>query len=80
VRDDHRHAQLGTRLVVAAEEEAAARGCELMRVNTHTFQAPDFYARLGYQQFGAVAGTPRGHGEVFLVKRIGDAAAGPTHS
>jgi GNAT superfamily N-acetyltransferase len=70
VRDDHRHAQLGSRLVVAAEQEAAARECRVMRVNTHTFQAPDFYARLGYEQFGAVADTPKGHGELFLVKRL----------
>jgi ribosomal protein S18 acetylase RimI-like enzyme len=77
VREDHRHAQLGTRLVLAAEQEAGARGCALMRVDTHTFEAPGFYARLGYEQFGAVADTPKGYGEVFLVKRLGGATTEP---
>jgi GNAT superfamily N-acetyltransferase len=70
VRDDHRHAGLGARLVRAAEEEAVARGCVVMRVNTHTFQAPGFYARLGYAQVGAADDAPVGHGEVFLAKRV----------
>ncbi len=71
VRDDHRHAGLGAQLVVAAETEVIDRGCSVMRVNTHTFQAPAFYARLGYAQLGSAADTPAGHGELFLEKRLG---------
>src|SRR5262245_33208380 len=52
VREDHRRSGLGARLVAAAEKEAIARGCAVMRVNTHTFQAPHFYAALGYQRVG----------------------------
>ena len=74
VRDDHRHAGLGARLVSAAEHEAAVRGCMVMRVNTHTFQAPGFYARLGYSEVGAATDAPKGHGEVFFAKRLGDAS------
>ena len=70
VRGDHRHGGLGSRLVDAAEREGRERGCVVMRVNTHTFQAPDFYARLGYAQIGAAADTPVGHGEVFYAKRL----------
>ncbi|MEY2958134.1 MAG: hypothetical protein RLZZ01_702, partial [Actinomycetota bacterium] len=70
VRDDHRGTGLGTRLMEAAEREAAQRGCVVMRVNTHTFQAPDFYARLGYEVIGAATDTPVGHGEIFLSKRL----------
>lgn len=70
VRDDHRHAGLGARLVRAAEEESVARGCAVMRVNSHTFQAPDFYERLGYSRIAAVEDTPIGHGEVFFAKRL----------
>ncbi len=70
VRDDHRSSGLGASLMRAAEEEATARGCVVIRVNTHTFQAPGFYAKLGYTPFGAVEDTPVGHGEVFLHKRL----------
>lgn len=70
VRDDQRGTGLGTRLVRAAEEEARRRGCVVVRVNTHTFQAPDFYARLGYDVIGEAVDTPVGHAELFYAKRL----------
>jgi ribosomal protein S18 acetylase RimI-like enzyme len=70
VHSDYRHNGLGTRLVEAAEHEAARRGCAVVRVNTHTFQAPGFYSRLGYSQIGLAADTPVGHGELFFQKRL----------
>lgn len=70
VRQDHRRHGLGTQLMEAAEAEAAARGCGVVRVDSHTFQAPGFYERLGYERIGFAADTPIGHGEVFLLKRL----------
>lgn len=70
VHGEHRNDGLGTRLVEAAEHEAARRGCVVVRVNTHTFQAPGFYADLGYTQIGLAQDTPVGYGEVFLEKRL----------
>ncbi len=61
---------LGRRLVLAAEREAEARGCAVVRVNTHTFQAPDFYRTLGYSEIGRAEDAPVGHGEVFFSKRL----------
>lgn len=70
VHADHRHAGLGTRLVRAAEQEAGVRGCSMVRVNSHTFQAPDFYERLGFARIGGAEDTPTGHGEVFFAKHL----------
>jgi GNAT superfamily N-acetyltransferase len=70
VHSKYRHDGLGTRLVKAAEHEAVRRGCVVVRVNTHTFQAPGFYAGLGYSQIGLTQDTPVGHGEIFLQKRL----------
>ena len=70
VHGDYRRDGLGTRLVEAAEDEAVSRGCVVVRVNTHTFQAPGFYEGLGYSQIGVAEDTPVGHGEVFLQKRL----------
>ena len=70
VHDEHRHRGLGTELVRAAEAEAARRGCDVVRVDSHTFQAPGFYEKLGYERIGFAADTPAGHGEVFFLKRL----------
>jgi ribosomal protein S18 acetylase RimI-like enzyme len=61
---------LGSRLMRALESEARARGCAVIRVNTHTFQAPDFYRGLGYEELGYAEDTPVGHGEFFFAKRL----------
>jgi ribosomal protein S18 acetylase RimI-like enzyme len=45
----------GRRLMEAAERVAARRGCLGAWLDTASFQAPGFYKRLGYRQFGELA-------------------------
>lgn len=52
VHPDHRSKGLGRRLMGWAEERGRELGCASAMVNTMSFQAPDFYARLGYRCFG----------------------------
>ena len=70
VAESARRRGLGRQLVAAAEGEAVARGCAVVRVNTHTFQAPEFYRKLGYDEIGVAVDAPAQHGEVFFVKRF----------
>jgi GNAT superfamily N-acetyltransferase len=70
VRDDARGAGLGARLLAAAETEARRRGCALVTLSTHSFQAPAFYGRFGYGQVGAVEGYPRGHRQLYFAKAL----------
>jgi GNAT superfamily N-acetyltransferase len=70
VRSDRRGSGLGARLLAAAEEEIARRGCDQVALSTHSFQAPGFYARFGYQECGRTPGYPRGHDSIHLVKRL----------
>ncbi len=70
VRNEHRRSGLGGRLLAAAEQEIRRRGCDQVALSTHSFQAPGFYARFGYQECGRTPAYPRGHEQIHLVKRL----------
>ncbi|MEX0851769.1 MAG: GNAT family N-acetyltransferase [Bauldia sp.] len=70
VDEAHRGGRLGTALLEAAEREAMERNCRQVVISTHTFQAPGFYARLGYTEVARVVGHPIGHANVFLAKQL----------
>jgi GNAT superfamily N-acetyltransferase len=61
---------IGTRLLKRAEDLARARGSRLVHLNTYSFQAPAFYARLGYRRFGTLRGSPRGAQRFFYAKAL----------
>jgi GNAT superfamily N-acetyltransferase len=70
VREDQRGRGLGARLLTAAEAEIRHRGCDRVALNTHSFQAPGFYAGLGYAECGRTPGYPHGYDDIHLVKRL----------
>jgi GNAT superfamily N-acetyltransferase len=61
VHEELRGQGYGSRMLLAAEQEAVRRGCHLAVVDTHSFQAPHFYPKMGYVQCGIVEGWPAGH-------------------
>ncbi|MPM24175.1 hypothetical protein SDC9_70656 [bioreactor metagenome] len=50
---------VGGELLARAEAEARRRGCSYMRLNTHSFQAPGFYPKFGYQLAAEWADYPQ---------------------
>jgi GNAT superfamily N-acetyltransferase len=70
VREDLRRHGRGGDLLKAAESEARGRGCTRATLDTYSFQAPDFYQRLGYKIFAAVDDFPPGHKHYTLVKDL----------
>ena len=70
VREDSRAAGWGSRLLLAAEQEARRRGCDRAVVSSFTFQAPAFYQRQGYRETGRTLGIPSGAEDVHMFKQL----------
>jgi GNAT superfamily N-acetyltransferase len=70
VAEAHRGRGLGRRLMEAAEQEARRRGSRHAQLTTYEFQAPDFYARLGFRVAGKLDDYPPGSAYYWLCKDL----------
>ena len=67
---DVRGHQLGSRMLRMAEDEAWRRGCRTGVLYTISFQAPGFYERHGWREFGRIPCDPPGTSRVFMTKDL----------
>ena len=70
IREDSRKDGWGSKILLAAEEEARRRGCDRVAVSSFTFQAPGFYQRHGYVETGRTRGIPGGNEDVHMFKSL----------
>jgi ribosomal protein S18 acetylase RimI-like enzyme len=70
VPDQMRTQGAGTRLMRTAEELARERQCSGIWLDTFSFQAPEFYRKLGFKEVGRIADYPPGHQRYFFQKSL----------
>ena len=70
VAEPYRRQGIGSRLLARAEAIARERGCVGIRLDTVSFQAPAFYRRHGYVEFGRIDDYPPGHTRLWFMKRL----------
>lgn len=62
---------IGKDLMQRLENEASARGLQSIALETYTFQAPEFYTKLGFNEVGRYINHPSsGFDKVFYQKNL----------
>ena len=69
VHDDLRRIGIGRGLLAQAERHGIALGCHSAWLDTFSFQAPEFYRKLGYREFARLD-YPPDHHRLFLKKSL----------
>ncbi|MGK8932540.1 GNAT family N-acetyltransferase [Pluralibacter gergoviae] len=62
--------QLGSELLRRFENEGRKRGCLSAVLYTISFQAPEFYRKHGWQEFGRIDCAPEGTSRIFMTKTL----------
>jgi GNAT superfamily N-acetyltransferase len=70
VADSYRKHGVGSQLMAGAEAAARDHGCRAAYLDTFTFQAPKFYERLGYREFGRLNDFPPGYARIWFTKAL----------
>ncbi|MDT6922478.1 GNAT family N-acetyltransferase [Pseudomonas atacamensis] len=63
---------IGSKLMAQAEALAREKNCYGLWLDTFDFQAPEFYRKLGFSQFGEIVDYPPGHKRHYFQKRLID--------
>jgi ribosomal protein S18 acetylase RimI-like enzyme len=70
VSERHRGNGWGSSLMRTAEAEARERGVRHVYLDSFSFQAPAFYEKLGYREFGRLKDFPAGYDRVWMTKAL----------
>ncbi len=63
---------IGSKLMHMAEDFAREKDCVGIWLDTFSFQAPEFYRKVGYTECGEIVDYPLGHKRHFFQKRLID--------
>jgi GNAT superfamily N-acetyltransferase len=68
--DNLRGQGVGQRLMAQIEKAVVERGARQAVLTTFSFQAPDFYEKIGYETFATLDGLGNGHKKFYLRKSL----------
>ncbi|MBB3129492.1 GNAT superfamily N-acetyltransferase [Paenibacillus rhizosphaerae] len=72
VEDEHRRSGHGKRLLEEAERIARTKHCTFIKLNTFSFQAPEFYKKYGYKEMAVIENAPLGSKHYYFIKELID--------
>jgi ribosomal protein S18 acetylase RimI-like enzyme len=70
IEEEWRGQDIGSQVLRAIEDQAAARGCTQVYLDTYNFQAIGFYQKLGYEVLGTLENFPTPYTHYFLKKNL----------
>lgn len=62
--------EFGKKLICEAEKEGIKRNCTFVYTDTFSWQAPDFYKKLGYEEYGKLDEFPEGNALTYFRKKL----------
>ncbi|SDW37501.1 GNAT family N-acetyltransferase [Paenibacillus sp. PDC88] len=70
IDQNHRENGHGSSLLSEIERIAWEKKCSFIKLNTFSFQAPDFYKKHGYKIIATINDAPRGHKHYYFLKEL----------
>ncbi|MDA0782454.1 MAG: GNAT family N-acetyltransferase [Proteobacteria bacterium] len=70
VEEEHRGHDYGSQLLGHVETEAKKSGAALIHLDTFDFQAREFYAKCGYEEFAVLENSPAMGNKRFYMRKI----------
>ena len=70
VKTENRNLGIGRKLIEEAEKEAKNRNCRFISLDTFSFQAPEFYEKLGFIKIGTETDFPKGFEKHYYRKKL----------
>ncbi len=70
IHDSLRGKGWGRKLMEEFEKEAIRLGCKYAYTDTYTWQAPEFYRKLGYEEYARLDDFPEGSALYYFKKKL----------
>lgn len=70
IAEEYKNKGLGKQLIYIAIEQARIRNCNYIALNTFSFQAPEFYEKMGFEKIGTEHDFPKGFEKYYYRKTL----------